>query len=62
MAKRQLVLMSRGAGEEGEDGAESLGSLEAVIRVLKRFNCWADGSGFSLPNVAVITRISPGST
>lgn len=43
MARRQLVLMA--AREEGDDASSAMGSLEEVVAVLKRFNCWPDGSG-----------------
>lgn len=43
MARRQLVLMVK--REEGEHGSPPMGSLEEVIAILKRFNCWPDGSG-----------------
>lgn len=34
-----------GKREEGEQGSPPMGSLKEVIEILKRFNCWPDGSG-----------------
>ena len=43
MAKRQLVLTA--ARGDDDDYPPSLGPLKAVLKTLKAYNCWADGSG-----------------